>query len=713
MKSALGRMHSLQVRLRVSLALAAVLIIVPLAASIVGYLFFRHSELALVLAAEAMDRETARVVEHVDALLDPVQRAVEATVAVAQLDRESTRADQALRYLYSMMQSLPQCESLYIGLAATGDFYQVLRIPPEIARLGPLAQKPPKTARYALRVIETSSGDRIDTFTYIASWGEVVGKDVGPTTYDPRARPWYGAAHERQGVAASEVYVFATTRNPGITLAQRMFTSHGVEIGTVGADVSLDAVSNFLAEQRIGSNGLVFVLDDEGRLIGHPNLGTTVPQRDNDIKLVSAQEADDPLVATTARLRKAKGSDRLIAEIKGEAYLASFTPLPEKFGRRWIVGVLATEDHFVGPLKRSTTEVLVFGCASLTVALALIIWGSRVLTRPIHQIIEETGRIRRMDLSGRFAFNSAIVEIDELFKSVEAMKIGLNSFGAYVPKSLVRMIIQSGETTQIGGERRKLSVLFTDISNFTHVSETLPPEAVLKQLSTYMEALSNCIHENGGTVDKFIGDAIMAFWNAPLADPDHVARACRAMLATRDVSRELNYRFESFSLPQLHTRFGLHAGEAVVGNVGSSERMQYTALGDTVNVASRIEGLNKLYGTQLLATDAVVELVREEFLFRKIDLVVPSGLSRGVEIHELLAPVSASAKIEFAWLADWDEALNAYRMRNWVYALDLLQRFGARHRADPVVTVYIERCRRYLLDPPPPEWDGAERLIRK
>ena len=703
----------LRIRLRISLALSAVLIIVPLAASIVGYLYLRHSQLALVLAAEAMDRETERVVEHVHGLLDPVQRAVEAAVAVAQLERRETRAEEAFRYLYTMLQSLPQCESIYIGLTANGDFYQVLKVPPGIDRLGPSAQKPPAAARYALRFVDTSSGERIDKFTFVTSSGEPISRDEGPTTFDPRIRPWYVAARERTGVAATEVYVFAATRHPGITLAKRMVTPEGVEIGTVGADISLDALSKFLSGQRIDPKGLVFVLDDEERLIGHPNLTTTVSQKGNEVSLAAAAEADDALVSIPVRLRKGEPRDRFAVEVKGEKFMASFTPLQEQLGRKWVVGVLAGEDHFVGPLKRSMMRVVIFGCAALAIALALIMLGSRLLTRPIRQIVDETGRIRRMDLTGRLSFASMIVEIDELVKAVDAMKSGLSSFGAYVPKALVRMIIQSGKTTEVGGERRDLTLFFTDIRNFTQVSESLSPEDVLRQLSTYMETMSNCIHEHGGTVDKFIGDAIMAFWNAPLLDSDHVAKACRAMLAAHEASDRLNAQFEGSGLPPLPTRFGLHTGEVVVGNVGSAERMQYTVLGDTVNVASRIEGLNKLYGTQLLVTDAVVQAVRGDFIFRKIDLVVPIGLSRPVELHELLATSSDVTGKRRTWLAAWHAALDAYAARDWPRAEKLLRAFLAANPVDSVAAIYLERCERYLRDPPPPAWDGAERIVQK
>ena len=229
--------------------------------------------------------------------------------------------------------------------------------------------------------------------------------------------------------------------------------------------------------------------------------------------------------------------------------------------------------------------------------------------------------------------------------------------------------------------------------------------------------MSRCIDEHGGTVDKFIGDAVMALWNAPLANPEHAIDACRAALRCRAVDLQLDGEFPAPGHGPMLTRFGLHSGEVVVGNVGSTDRMQYTALGAEVNLASRVEGLNKHYGTQIIATGAVEEQARDHFLFRPLDLVVPAGISRVVPLFELVGALGDAADGASAAAIDrcraWRRAIELYRRRRWGEACDRFRRLAECHPADRPASLYLERCARFLAVPPPADWDGAEHYDSK
>ena len=186
-----------------------------------------------------------------------------------------------------------------------------------------------------------------------------------------------------------------------------------------------------------------------------------------------------------------------------------------------------------------------------------------------------------------------IRELDELGRSVATMRTVAETFSHFVPRRLVEKLIETGTPLQLGGTRREVTLFFSDIAGFTAITESADPARVMQYTSRYFAAMSREIMGHRGTVDKFIGDAIMAIWNAPADDPDHAANACRGALAFQRANERLNAEFEREGWPAYRTRCGLHTGEAVVGNIGSEDRMNYTALGATVNLAARLEGLGQ------------------------------------------------------------------------------------------------------------------------
>ena len=210
------------------------------------------------------------------------------------------------------------------------------------------------------------------------------------------------------------------------------------------------------------------------------------------------------------------------------------------------------------------------------------------------------------------------------------------SFAHFVPKEIVQRIIDNSISTELGGVREEITVVFTDVRDFTTIAESADPDILMHQTSRYFSVLTEAFLAEGGTVDKFIGDAVMVFWNAPNPQPDHVERACRAALAGRLACEELNSQFETEGLKPFFTRFGIHVGEAVVGNLGSTERMNYTALGNTVNLAARLEGLNKRFGTVILVSEDVYMRVQHCFQFRACESVVAKGMTKETRIFELV-----------------------------------------------------------------------------
>jgi adenylate cyclase len=240
---------------------------------------------------------------------------------------------------------------------------------------------------------------------------------------------------------------------------------------------------------------------------------------------------------------------------------------------------------------------------------------------------------------------SRVTEIQVLADALHTSRTALGTFGRYVPKALVRKVVQSCQEPTLGGDRRQVTLLFTDIAGFTTISEGTKPELLVELLSEYFSGISKIVHVHGGTINKYIGDAVMAMWNVPDAQDRHIHAACHAALEIDAFVTDFNLRMEQRGMPVFRTRLGVHSGTALVGHVGDDDHIEYTALGDTVNIAARLEGLNKEYETAILISDVVAEAVVDEFHARFVDQVVLKGRRSTVGVYELVGPSIASVKV--------------------------------------------------------------------
>lgn len=697
-------MAPLRFRLRVGIAMMFLAVVVPLTVSMIALLFQQNTRLAREMADQTMELAAREATVAVTGLINNLSAAVELSVAFGRAQQDALRRPETLRPLMDELERLPEAYSLYFGLHEDGDFFQMVRMA-GIKRFGPFGAEPPAKAKWVLRTIESSSGERRDTYLYLAAWGKVLRVERAAPVYDPRSRPWYEAGMLGDTVASSGVYIFSGTGRPGLTLSRRLVTDDGVRLGVFAADLSISALSEFLSAQRVGKTGITFILDEQGRLIGYPDSSKSVIEADGKVSLVSGEAVDEPAVAAAVKAYHAGAGNSFSVDAGADVWLAHFKPFPEHFGRKWTIGVVAAEDDFVGPLKRASLIILGAGLAFILLATISILWLSKLLVRPIQELIRETQRIRDFQLDGPVCVRSPVLEIDMLATAVGSMKAGLASFGTYVPKSLVQDIIRSGIGTEVGGLRRPLTVMFTDIEGFTAASEPMEPEQILHWLSDYFDRMSQEIHAHHGTIDKFIGDAVMAMWNAPVEDADHVGNACRAMLACRLAARSLG----GSSGPTLRTRMGLHTGTAMVGNVGARDRMQYTALGSMVNLASRVEGLNKYFGTELLVTDAVAAAVGERFLLRPFGPVLVVGASVPLKVFELMGEAGDDRRTLDLWLV----AHHAWQSADWQAAAEAFQIYGESCPGDMAADLFRDTARRFAAGGAPSDWDGVLRFSSK
>jgi adenylate cyclase len=282
----------------------------------------------------------------------------------------------------------------------------------------------------------------------------------------------------------------------------------------------------------------------------------------------------------------------------------------------------------------------------------------------------------------------------------------------YLSPSLAALVSEQTEALRLGGEKRDYTVLFSDVKDFTTISERLDPEVLVELLNAYLGAMTDVIFEHAGMLDKYIGDGIMAVWGAPLPQDDQAARACATAFAMMKRMRDLEGEWERRGWPPLTVRIGLNTGPMIFGNMGSSQHLSLTVVGDNVNLGARLEGINKMYGTSIMASEATVQAAGDIAVTREVDLVRVKGKFQPVRIYELLAP--AAERQRWAVLIEhFDVGVRAYRERRWDDALAAFAAVLELRPDDGPALMYVARCRKLRESPPPPDWDAVTVMDEK
>jgi class 3 adenylate cyclase len=381
-------------------------------------------------------------------------------------------------------------------------------------------------------------------------------------------------------------------------------------------------------------------------------------------------------------------------------------------------------DAELAPLRALMRDLAAAAAGLLLVVLLVAALFARRLAHPLASLARATRRIVAGDLDFKVDASSARDEIGELARAFDGMIDGLRererikeTFGKYVAPAIVEDLLRNPQALALGGERRALTVYFSDIKGFTTLSESMPPEELVRFLNRYLTAMTEAISAAGGIVDKYIGDAVVAFWTRPFHEGNHALAACRAALANQRTVKEVRQTFEREDLRRLEIRIGLSTGEAVVGNIGSNQIRGYTAIGDIVNLGARLEGQNKSYGTGILISEATRALAGDGIVACELDLIRVVGKKQPVRVYELVGLAGEVETDELDAVARFERALARYRERRFEDALALLGGAGEGASSEPETTrrrtrrareaALAERCRACLAAPPPEGWDGV------
>lgn len=538
--------------------------------------------------------------------------------------------------------------------------------------------------------------------------GEFVREWWDETDFDPRTRPWYTGAMEASQAGGefeagsslglspfwTKPYKFYTTSKYGLTVATTVPFTNGLD-AVVYFDVHLDNLDAFVAENAPSANGATLVLNNRGEVLAWPGQGEysrdKVLAGDGGVELAANRL---PGLAAAVRYWKNTGKPAELKERirhEGEWYWLAFRALPQA-GATAHVLVLVPQNDLLGEAISERQRMVVVLLLGLLCAIGVAFWLAAVYTRPISTLVHHSEAIQRLELTERVDVTSHIVEVQQLSSAQARMSSALESFSRYVPREVIAELLRQGEAAKIGAHPAELTVLFSDIQRFTSISETLPPNDVAQYLSEYFDAIHGIIERHQGTTDKFIGDAIMAFWGAPKTDETHALHAVQAVMECRQRLDELNRLWKAAGRPEFYTTFGLATGPVVVGNVGASNRLNYTVLGNTVNIASRCVGLGRELGCSILALESVATATVGRIEWRRLGPVQVRGISKPMMVCEPLGLIGTVDPAQMQFKTEYERALNAYLSMDFAGALSILEQLQKAKSEDASVRFLMSRC---------------------
>jgi class 3 adenylate cyclase len=624
------------------MAVLFVCLSIPILIFILLYNYHTNSVAIVATLHEEVDKTNQASIESTQNLIQPVASTLRLVAAAAAADPAYFRTEQSRDFLYQALTAAPQIDAAYVSFE-DGYHRVVTRIDDDRRRSDP---RIPATANWHSSYIDdfAAGKNRARHRTFFDTWPHVIGHAESASTLDLRTLPGYQAAKKSGSLIVTEPAINPDTGYPIISV--RYPIARGDEfIGVASANITLDILSRFLLSHRTSAHSKTIIADPtDGTIIADSQREKSVRTVDGRLEVARLDDIADDDVREAYRLHtRTNRSDFLFrSPVSGAELSASFTPVPDSFGKPWEVINLTPTADFVGALEATNRQMVGIIVVLIALELLLMYFVSARLAGPIETVSQELKAVESMSFVSPPVRKSHIREIAQLQSAAALLRNSLRSFASFVPLDVVRQLIRSGIPLALGVEPRFLTVFFSDLENFSTQAEQLSPNELLGQMSTYFEEVSRAISDEHGTVDKFIGDGIMAFWGAPASRSDHVLRACAGALRGWRRMESVNRTWQAEGRPSFRMRVGLHCANVLVGNVGSSARLSYTVMGDGVNVASRLEGINKTFGTTICISDSVFEAVESEIVVRPLRRVKVKGRKHEFMVYELLGMANSN-----------------------------------------------------------------------
>ncbi len=513
--------------------------------------------------------------------------------------------------------------------------------------------------------------------------------------YRPKDRPWFEPAITASGLLWHKPYSFGQG-NYGISATLPLISeeqSHATGVFTI--DFFLEDIVDFLKQVELGESGRVILLAGDEVQIGHTQDAAIL--QDLIVSAAGSWLDNGTIPPTTHQILKRE-------KIK---YRVAVSSLHDPHSPPWLIVIVVPEHELTGVLIENIRFTLLSSIIALLLALLLARLLSQRIAQPIQQMSDDLSAVGRFELNDAPIPKSYIREVAVLGDSIDRMKRGLRSFGRYIPSDVVKRLLAQGKEAELGGEKRQLTIHFSDIAGFTSIVEPLSPQETVSELADYFDLMTKAITRRNGTVDKFMGDGILAFFNAPQTVIDHPVQACYAALEAQQQLTALRKAHRAKNRAEFTARIGLAMGEVLVGNIGTSERFAYTVMGDTVNLAARLESLNKYYDTSILTTRDLRDATVDHFTWRWLDRVRVVGRQTACDLYELVSIRNDASQQRLQAIRQYEQALALYVSGDFSAALDGFNQAANGHHGDRATQQLIKRCVALSENPPAADWDGV------
>jgi adenylate cyclase len=565
-----------------------------------------------------------RTEDKVLAFLQKAESVVNAVGTAPSLRPAGEQSERTAELLWTLLQQSPELDSIYVS-NELGQMLMALRYPVP-----------------AMRHIELGAGFTTETWQFklpLDAEADVQQRyatqriESYRSSYDPTQRSWYLQASRTQGPIWTQPYVFAAAQELGVTYAlpsKRRYADSSPQALVVAGDVSLGRLSEFVRQFSSGGYGDSALLSADARVLARSDQPGVMHKLDAPSGVLGALHQHMVADGTAG-----SGDDTEFSfTFDGRRYLVQTSRIP---ATGWQLVSWVPEDMLLGDLRRAVLWGLLVALGFLALSLFMSLKLSKLVTSPVENLSHIARRIGLLELDNLPRETSRVLEIQHLDQALDDSARSLRAFSKFVPVDVINQLIDEGNALAPNGSPRRITVMFTDVEGFTSISESLDTDVLVGMLTEYFNLATGVFARHGGVVDKFIGDGIMVLWGAPADLPDAEHKACLAALELHVEMSELNQKWQDQGLPEFRTRIGIHTGTVIAGVLGSNDRLSYTAFGDVINVASRIEGINKQLGTQMLMSEVTFAGLAGRLHTRRIEeLVELRGRQTRMVLYELM-----------------------------------------------------------------------------